>query len=215
MKYNTILFDLDGTLLDTLVDLAESVNAMLAKEGYPERSMEEIRSFLGSGAKMLIWSSLPEGTGEAEAERCLEVYRPIYKRNMNNHTRPYKGIMGLLEALKQRGVRMAVVSNKPDRPCVELVQNLFRNYIDVAVGDSDERPRKPDRAAVDEALKRLGARTEDAIYVGDSEVDVQTARNAGLPCVCVTWGFRDREVFEEEGAEHIIDAPTELLGIIG
>ncbi len=214
MKYDTVLFDLDGTLLNTLTDLAQSINKMLAAAGYPERTEQQIRASLGNGAKMLVWTSLPEGTCEAEVERCLEQYRPIYKQNMSNNTRPYEGIMELLEALKQRGIKMGVVSNKPDAPCKALVDEMFGGYIDVAIGDKPEVPRKPDRAAVDSALSALGAKHEGAIYIGDSEVDIMTARNAGLPCVCVTWGFRDRDVFEEEGADFIIDHPSELLALI-
>jgi phosphoglycolate phosphatase len=215
MKYDTVLFDLDGTLLDTLRDLADSVNEMLELNGYPARSMMEIRSFLGNGAKMLIWSSLPEGMGEDDADRCLEQYRPIYKRNMSKHTRPYDGILETLDILKQNGVKMAVVSNKPDTPCRELVSGLFGDYISVAIGDRPDVERKPARASVDRALRLLGAEGGRAVYVGDSEVDVLTARNAQLPCVCVTWGFRDRDVFERENAEHIIDRPAELLEILG
>lgn len=214
MKYDTVLFDLDGTLLNTLTDLAESVNKMLEKEGYPIRTEQQIRASLGNGAKMLVWTSLPEGTSEAEAERCLELYRPIYKQNMSNNTRPYEGITELLEALNQRGVKMGVVSNKPDAPCKALVQEMFGDYIEVAIGDQPDVPRKPDKAAVDSALSMLEADHGSAIYIGDSEVDIMTAKNAGLPCVCVTWGFRDRDVFEEEGADFIIDHPSELLGLI-
>lgn len=214
MKYDTILFDLDGTLLNTLTDLAESVNKMLDAEGYPARTEQQIRASLGNGAKMLVWTSLPEGASEAEAERCLELYRPIYKQNMSKNTRPYEGITELLAALKQRNVKMGVVSNKPDAPCKALVKEMFGSYIDVALGDQPNVPRKPDRAAVDSALSMLGAKHSSAIYIGDSEVDIMTARNAGLPCVCVTWGFRDRDVFEEEGADFIIDHPRDLLDLI-
>lgn len=215
MNYNTVVFDLDGTLLDTLQDLAESVNEMLRQNGYPQRSEKEIRSFLGHGAMMLIKSALPEGTSDEEVERCLEFYRPIYKQNMNNHTQPYEGIMELLHTLRQHNVKMAVVSNKPDAPCAALVKNLFNGYIEIAIGDRPDVPRKPAREAVDEALKLLGAAPKNAVYVGDSEVDVLTARNAGIPCVAVTWGFRDRDVFEQEKAEYIIDKPDELLTILG
>lgn len=214
MRIDTVLFDLDGTLLDTLTDLWQSVNEMLRGEGYPERTHAEVRVMLGNGAKMLVWHALPEGTTEAEAERCLEVYRPIYTRNMKNNTQPYEGVLPLLEALKQRGVAMAVVSNKPDAAVVELVRELFGTYISVAVGDKPGRERKPSRASVDAALALLGADAARALYVGDSEVDVQTAKNAGLPCAAVTWGFRDRDVLVREGADYIVDTPEELLQLV-
>lgn len=214
MKYDTIIFDLDGTLLETLIDLHESVNEMLRREGYPERTMEEVRSFLGNGAKMLIWCSLPEYVDEAEVDRCLEVYRPIYKKNMYNNTRPFDGIMELLGKLRERGVKMAVVSNKPDTPVRELVHDIFGDIFAVALGDRPDMACKPARDPVDFVLKELNADIEHALFVGDSEVDVMTAKNAGLPCVGVAWGFRDVHELEEEGAAYIIHHPNELLPIV-
>lgn len=211
---NTIIFDLDGTLLNTLDDLADGVNYALRKFGYPERSIEEVKSFVGNGVRNLIKLSIPGGLDNPQFENCLEAFREYYSRNMNNRTRPYEGIMELLEKLAENNYKLAIVSNKFDRAVKELAKEFFGEYISVAIGESGEMRKKPEPDCVFEALRVLDAETGKTVCVGDSEVDVRTARNAGIPCIGVTWGFRSRELLTNEGADHIIDSPRELLGLL-
>jgi len=214
-KYDTVVFDLDGTLLDTLDDLTDSVNYALEKYGFPKRPREDIRRFVGNGVGRLVAQCLPDGADTPEFEACLADMKAHYQENMRNKTGPYPGIPELLEALKRKGVRMAIVSNKPDPAVKGLCPQYFGAYTNVAIGETESVRRKPAPDSVHKALEELGSDAARAVYVGDSEVDVKTARNAGLYCVGVTWGFRDRSVLEEEGADRIIDKPEELLDIIG
>lgn len=214
MKYNTILFDLDGTLLDTLDDLADSVNAVLQKEGYQLRTKDEIREFIGNGVKMLMKRSLPDGTPEDEVVRCLAMFREIYLKNMLDQTKPYDGILEVLSVMKRKGMKIGVVSNKLDEATKEMCRLFFNEYVDVAIGDSPERKKKPDPDSVFEALKQLDSQQDKTLYVGDSNVDMKTAKNSGLDSVGVTWGFRSREVLIEEGADYIIDEPLQLIALI-
>ncbi len=214
MKYDTILFDLDGTLLNTLDDLADSVNAVMQMEGYQRRTKEEIREFIGDGVKTLMERSLPQGTPEKEILRCLAMFREIYLKNMCNQTKPYEGIPSLLKRLKEMGIKVCVVSNKLDEATKEICGLYFREEVDVAIGDNLERKKKPDPDNVYEALKQLGAGKDKTLYVGDSNVDVITAKNAGLVCVGVTWGYRSRETLQEAGADYIIDEPNQLITLI-
>ena len=186
----TLLFDLDGTLLNTLEDLRDSTNFALRTYGYPERSLEEVRRFVGNGLKMLLTRAVPQGSSEAEIERALACMKAHYCKNYHNKTVPYPGIPELLQRLQQAGFRMAIVSNKAD-PAVQLIRTLyFDGIIDVAVGESPACSKKPAPDMVLAALQRLGSTADDAIYLGDSEVDLQTAKNSGLPCATVGWGFR-------------------------
>ncbi len=211
---NTVIFDLDGTLLNTLDDLADSVNFALREHGFPERSLEEIKSFVGNGVRNLMQLSTPDGFDNPQFENCLEAFREHYSKNMNNKTRPYEGIMELLAELSAKNYKLAIVSNKFDRAVKELAGEFFGDYIKVAIGESGGLRKKPEPDCVFEALEELAAEAGKAICVGDSEVDVRTARNAGLPCIGVTWGFRSRELLEASGAEHIIDSPLELLQLL-
>ncbi len=213
-KYDTIIFDLDGTLLDTLEDLTDSVNFALELHGYPKRSIEEIRTFVGNGVGRLIELAVPGGMDDPFYSDCLEVFRTHYSKNMQNKTAPYKGIIELLKHLKEENYKLAVVSNKFDKAVKGLVREFFGDYIQVAIGESTHISRKPAPDTVFKALEELNASLDKAVYVGDSDVDVKTANNAGIKCVGVTWGFRDREVLEKEGADYIIDLPMELLEII-
>ncbi len=197
-----ILFDLDGTLLDTLGDLHAATNHVLGQFGYPERSLEEIRQFVGNGARRLIEQAVP--AGEDTADAVLEAFQIYYAAHCNERTAPYAGIPEALETLKD--YPLAVVSNKPDRAVKELGKIWFPGLY--ARGESDDCPRKPCPDMVLRTLNALGA--ERCIYVGDSDVDVITARNAGAPCLSVTWGFRDRAVMEAEGAKYFCDSPREL-----
>lgn len=214
MKYDTVLFDLDGTLLDTLDDLYDSVNEVLAANGYPARTRDEIRLATGNGAKHLMARSLPGDTGARELERLLAEYKPVLQKNMNRKTRPYDGIMELLQALRELRVKMAVISNKPDYAVVELCASYFPGYMDIARGDRSDLPRKPDPAAGEMVLEQLGSVKEKTIYVGDSDVDIVMGKNMGIASAGVSWGFRDVDSLREAGADHIIFHPRELTGIL-
>ena len=205
----TLLFDLDGTLLNTLEDLRDSTNFALRTYGYPERS-QEVRRFVGNGLKMLLTRAVPQGSSEVEIERALACMKAHYCENYHNKTVPYPGIPELLQRLQQAGFRMAIVSNKAD-PAVQLIRTLyFDGIIDVAVGESSACSKKPAPDMVLAALQRLGSTADDAIYLGDSEVDLQTARNSGLPCATVGWGFRTEAELRAAGAQTIYHSPEAL-----
>ena len=214
MRYNTIIFDLDGTLLNTLDDLADSINIMLEREGYPPRTREDIREFIGNGAKELVRKSLPEIASEEEAVRCLVVYRKIYLENMFQKTGPYEGINEILRTMKSLGIKIGVVSNKPHDATREMCEYYFAGILDAAIGDSPERNKKPAPDNVFEILRLLGADKAKTLYVGDSEVDMETAKNAGLDCAGVTWGYRSEETLTEHGADYIVDEPEQLIHLI-
>jgi len=213
-KYDTVIFDLDGTLLDTLDDLADSVNYALNMYGFPRREAAEVRNFVGNGVARLMELCIPEGLNNSQYEKCFADFCSHYSENMQNKTGAYKEIMELLQELSKEGYKLAIVSNKFDKAVKGLNKIHFEEYIKVAIGESENIHRKPAPDTVFKALEELGSTAEKAVYVGDSEVDVQTARNSGLTCVVVTWGFRDREVLEREGADYIIDRPQELLKIL-
>ena len=212
--YRTAIFDLDGTLLDTLQDLADSANYALALHGLPARTVEEVRQFVGNGVGLLIHRAAPEGTPEALERQVLRDFRAHYLLNMENKTAPYPGIPELLDALRAAGVRTAVVSNKFDGAVKGLCQNYFGDRIEAAIGESRGVARKPAPDTVLRALAELGMPREGAVYIGDSDVDIETAKNAGLPCISVSWGFRSRAFLTEHGAQVIAgtaEALKELL----
>lgn len=213
-KYDTIIFDFDGTLLDTLKDLMISVNFVLNKYNFPCRSIDEIRRFLGNGVARLIELSIPEGVNNPRYEECLVDFRNHYSANMQNNTKSYKGINEVLEKLSRDGYKIGVASNKFDEALKELNKIYFGKYIKVAIGQTEELSKKPAPDIVYKVLEELGSTTDKAIYVGDSEVDVETAKNSRLVCVGVTWGFRDKEILKQEGADYIIDKPKQLFDII-
>lgn len=214
MKYNTIIFDLDGTLLSTLEDIMDSANHALRECGFPERNLKEINSFVGKGTDYLMKKAVPTNTPIDNLEKCTEIYRNHYKNNMDNKTAPYDGIIKMLEKLKNNGYKLAVVSNKFDSAVKELCKKYFSEYLEVAIGESADVKRKPAPDTALEAMKVLNSKKEDCIYVGDSDVDVKTAHNAGIECIGVSWGFRGRDVLEKEGANYIIDKPEEIFNII-
>lgn len=214
MKYNCVVFDLDGTLLDTLGDLRDSVNFSLSKNHLPERSTEEIRAFVGNGIRLLIERSVPENTPDDIVDKCFDDFKAYYRDNSANLTKAYDGINELLSELKKRGAKLAVVSNKADFAVKTLVGNYFPDVFHCAVGEKDGVKRKPAPDTVFAVMKELGVNKSDVIYVGDSEVDIETAENTDIPCVCVTWGFRDKEVLERLCPEYIIDSPEKILDII-
>lgn len=211
MGYSTILFDMDGTVLDTLQDLWASTNAVLRELGQPERSLDDIRSYVGNGARNQIRCALPEGSGDDAIDDALSRYRAHYAAHCRDHTKPYPGVVEALRRLKDAGKKLAVVSNKPDAAVRLLSDEHFGALMDVAIGETPTLRRKPAPDTVDAALAALGAEKTGAVYVGDSEVDVATAQNAGLPLIAVSWGFRSREALQAAGTTTIVDTPEELL----
>lgn len=211
MKYEAIIFDLDGTLTDTLGDLANSVNFAMREFGFPKRTLEEVKSFVGNGVRRLIYSSVPENTDEKTAEECLSVFKEYYKNNSLVETKPYNGIIPMLEDLKKQGIKTAVVTNKMHEAAVDIVRIFFGNLIDITLGQVDGVSQKPQPDGIYHVLEKFGVSKEKAVYVGDSEVDCVTAKNAGIPCIGVTWGFRDKSVLVENGADFIADTPEEVI----
>lgn len=211
----TIIFDLDGTLLNTLDDLADGVNYALQKYGFPAKSVEDIRRFVGNGVRNLMELSIPDGLENPDFTTCLQAFKEYYSKNMRSKTCPYEGVPELLAVLQEAGYKTAIVSNKFDKAVKELNRQYFGDQIPVAIGESPLIHKKPAPDCVYEALKELGVPAGEAIYVGDSEVDMQTAKNAGLPSVGVTWGFRDKEILVAEGADYMINHPLELIDILG
>ena len=212
MKYNAVLFDLDGTLLDTLGDLRLGVNLVLERYGYPERTLEEIRCFVGNGARQLMRLALPEGTAAEELEAILKEYLDWYAVNFCVKAAPYAGVKAVVDALVQKGVKVAIVSNKPDATTKKLGEMFFPGL--PAFGQRDDTPKKPAPEMVWKAMETLGVTAEEAVYVGDSEVDVETARNAGLPLVAVSWGFRTVAELTAAGAQTIVHTAEELLAAL-
>lgn len=210
MLYHTAIFDLDGTLLDTLQDLADSTNYALSLHHLPPRTVEEVRQFVGNGVGLLIHRAVPEGTAEELEGHVLRDFRAHYLLNMENRTAPYPGVLDLLDALRAAGLRTAVVSNKFDGAVKGLCQNYFGQRVEAAIGESQGVARKPAPDTVFRALAELGQAPEGAVYVGDSDVDILTAKNAGLPCIAVSWGFRSRAFLEANGARIIADTMQEL-----
>lgn len=211
---DTIIFDLDGTLLNTLDDLTDSVNYALECFDLPPRSRMEVRRFLGNGAEVLMRSAIDGSLDGERSKACLDTFKEYYKEHMDCKTRPYEGIMELIRKLINRGYRLAIVSNKFDAAVKGLNKDYFEGLFPVAIGESEKIARKPAPDTVNKALAELNSSRERAIYVGDSEVDIMTARNSQLPCVSVTWGFRDKELFEELGVSFIIDRPIQLLDVL-
>lgn len=208
----SILFDLDGTLLDTLDDLSASVNYALRTHHLPERSHTEIRSFLGNGIRNLMLDAVGRGMSDEAFEPVFQTFRTYYVEHCLDKTKPFAGIIDLLKALQQRGITMAVVSNKLHPAVVELNERFFRDYITSAVGESATVRRKPNPDAVLAALSELGCSKDEAVYVGDSEVDLLTAQNAGMQCMLVLWGFRDEDFLRSlPGASLFAQCPADIL----
>lgn len=208
----SILFDLDGTLLDTLDDLANSVNYALRTHHLPERSHTEIRSFLGNGIRNLMLDAVGRGMSDEAFEPVFQTFRTYYVEHCLDKSKPFAGIIDLLKALQQRGITMAVVSNKLHPAVVELNERFFKEYITSAVGESATVRCKPNPDAVLAALSELGCSKDEAVYVGDSEVDLQTAQNAGMQCMLVLWGFRDEDFLRSlPGASLFAQCPADIL----
>ena len=213
MRYQTYVFDLDGTLLDTLGDLAASTNYALRTHGMPEHSLDDVRRFVGNGVRVLMERAVPQGAENPQFEAVFQTFRTHYMQHSLDTTKPYDGILETLETLKAEDCRLAVVSNKMMAATQELCRHFFRDTIEVAIGEHEAQGirKKPAPDTVNEAFRQLGVGKERAVYVGDSDVDILTARNSGLPCISVLWGFRDRDFLIQHGAETFISAPSELL----
>ncbi len=214
MGIKAVIWDLDGTLLDTLGDLTASTNAALAQNGMPARTMDEVRSFVGNGIRKLMERAVPGGAENPAFEQALSDFTRHYGAHSRDTTKPYDGIVEALDALAAAGVRHAIVSNKIDFAVKQLSRAYFGERMCAAVGDDPSRARKPAPDSVLAAMAELGVTAQEAVYVGDSDVDVITARNAGIPCVAVTWGFRDEACLRAAGATHIAHTPAQLRAII-
>lgn len=211
MEYQTYIFDLDGTLLDTLYDLTVSTNYALRCYNMPEHSIADVRNFVGNGVKKLMERAIPQGEKNPLFEDTYACFRRHYLAHNLDHTVPYKGIMSMLAELKRRGKNMAVVSNKFYAATQELCKHFFCDYIDVAIGERENIRKKPAPDTVIEALRQLGVDKQGAVYIGDSDVDIDTAKNCGIPSISVLWGFRSYKFLKEHGATMLINSPNEIL----
>ncbi|MGN8967423.1 HAD family hydrolase [Intestinimonas sp. HCP28S3_D6] len=211
MRYEAVIFDLDGTLLNTLDDLAASTNRALTHFDLPQRSLDEVRQFVGNGVEKLIRRAVPAGTDETLTLDCLEWFKKDYMVHMRDQTAPYPGILKLLKQLQNNDCKVGVVSNKFDGAVKELCREHFGGLLPVAIGERPGAQKKPARDLVDLCVAELGVHPDHCVYVGDSDVDIQTAANAGLPCLSVSWGFRSRDFLMAHGASAIIDTPEDLF----
>jgi phosphoglycolate phosphatase len=212
-QYDTYIFDLDGTLLNTLDDLAAAVNYTLRQYGMPEHTREDVRHFVGNGVRLLMIRAIPDGESNPRFEAAFKTFREYYLEHSLDTTRPYDGIPEMLRELRKRGKRVAVVSNKFYAATRELCQHFFPDSVEVAIGEHEAEGirKKPAPDTVIEAFRQLGVDSSNAVYVGDSDVDLQTARNVGLPCISVLWGFRDRAFLEAHGATTFAVTPSDIL----
>lgn len=213
-RYEAVIFDLDGTLLNTLEDLRDSVNYGLNQYGMPQRSLEEIRHFVGNGVQRLIELAVPEGITKELQEKIFDAFKEHYKVHCNDKTRLYAGIPELLTELKRREFLIAIVSNKLQEGVDALWEQYFKEYLQTAIGAKDGIRKKPAPDTVIEALKILGIPRKQAVYVGDSEVDIATARNSEMDCITVTWGFRTREEQKQAGAVTFVDKPADIIPLL-
>ncbi len=213
MRYDTYIFDLDGTLLNTLNDLAASCNYALRSYGFPEHSVDDVRRFVGNGVRLLMCRAIPDGDNNPKFEDCYACFREHYLHHNLDTTAPYPGIMDMIKALNANGKHIAVVSNKFYEATRALVRHFFGEEISVAIGERPDIHKKPAPDTVNEALRQLGVGREGAVYIGDSDVDIDTARNSGMPCISVLWGFRDKDFLLQHGATTLVSAPAEILDI--
>lgn len=212
MRYDAVLFDMDGTVLDTLEDMRDSVNASLRHFSLPELTLEQVRTYVGNGARRLIEQAVPEGSGSALTERVLAYYKPYYDAHCRIKTKAYEGILPLMTELREHGLRLGIISNKPDTAVRELAEDFFPGLLEIAVGENESAGvrRKPWPDSVNTAVRLLGLSKSRCVYVGDSEVDIATAKNAGLDCISVCWGFRSREELKRACASVIVGNTEEL-----
>lgn len=214
MQRNTIIFDMDGTILDTLEDLKNSLNYSLTLHGYPTRTLDEVRTFVGNGMPKLIERGLPSGV---DSEKQADVYKDFtlyYKNHCKENTKPYDGVVEAIRNIRNAGYRTAVVSNKANYAVLELCDTFFSDVFHEAIGEMPGIGKKPAPDMINIILSRLNTTTDDAIYVGDSEVDIMTAKNANLPLIAVDWGFKTHQFLVEHDAHTIISHPDQLLAAI-
>ena len=214
MKYKLAVFDMDGTILNTLDDLHDSLNHTLDATGYPTHTLDEVRSFVGNGIRKLIERALPEDSSEEVIQNVHGVFSGYYKDHCLDKTRPYDGIIPLIASLRDAGCLCAVVSNKDDYAVQMLCEKFFNGLFDYSVGNKPGMRPKPAPDLVNEVLASLDVSRGDAVYIGDSEVDIATAKNAGMPCITVLWGFRDYNCLCENGAEQFAQTPDDVLNLI-
>lgn len=210
MKYKLAIFDMDGTILSTLDDLANGVDYALSENGLPARSKQETRAALGRGVRFLIEQSVPAGLSDAEISKVEDDFLKYYKVHSMDNTRPYDGIVELIKEVRASGVKTAVVSNKIDSAVKELCANFFEGAFDVAYGERIGIPRKPDPKPINAIIDEFGLSKNEVVYIGDSEVDLLTANNAKIDHIIVTWGFRDRAFLEQNGAKNLVESMEEL-----
>ena len=214
MKYKAVIFDMDGTILNTLEDLKNATNYSLRQFNMPERTLEEVRMFVGNGIRKLVERAVPSGTSTEKIDEVLDVFLKYYEVHSADNTSSYPGIHELVEKLKAAGIKTAVSTNKADAPAQELGKEYFNGIFDLIVGQRDGLRTKPAPDSVNEILKILNIQKKDAVYVGDSDVDVQTAANSGLDFIGVSWGFRGRKFLQEKGAKNIVDSADEILDLV-
>ncbi len=214
MKYRLAIFDLDGTILNTLDDLADSTNAALRMNSLPERTIDEVRRFVGNGIHLLIERAVPAGSSAGLIENVFADFKAYYGAHCSIKTAPYEGIGKLFDSLHAAGVKIAVVSNKADFAVQELCERYFPGRLDFAVGERENVRRKPAPDSAFESMKTLGIPASESVYIGDSDVDIETAKNAGIPCLSVTWGFRDVDFLNAHGASHLVSEPDEILKFV-
>ncbi len=210
-EYNTYIFDLDGTLLNTLDDLTASTNFALRSVGLPEHSIDDVRRFVGNGVRKLMERAIEGGDKNPAFDEAFAVFKKHYMEHGLDTTRPYDGVTDLLAELKARGKNIAVVSNKFYDATRELVRHFFGEYVEVAIGERENIRKKPAPDTVIEALRMLGVTKENAVYIGDSDVDFNTAKNVGIPCISVLWGFRDKDFLRSIGADTFVTRPSEIV----
>lgn len=213
-KIDTVIFDMDGTVLNTLEDLTDAVNHVFSQFDLPPRTIDEYRKFFGNGIGYAMRCAAPEGTPDELIDKMIPVFREYYDKHCLDKTRPYDGILELMKTLKAKGYKMAIVSNKIDSAVKELNDRFFSDYVSVAIGEKAKVRRKPAPDTVIAALKELRSERSEAVYIGDSEVDLKTAQNSGLPCIAVLWGFRDRDHLTENGAVLFAEKPADVLSVL-
>lgn len=212
-KYSTYIFDLDGTLLDSLTDLHLSCNYALKTCGMPERTYDEVRMFVGNGVKKLMERAVPNGLENPRFEEAYSLFRQYYLQHNLDHTHPYPGIMDMLRTLKAHHCKVAIVSNKFYKATQDLALHFFDGLIDVAIGEREDIRKKPAPDTVVEAMRQIGVDRKECVYIGDSDVDIETAQNSGMPCISVLWGFRDKDFLTAHGATDFVSTPSDITAL--
>ncbi len=213
-RQKAVIFDLDGTLLDTLEDLTDSVNYALKAYGCPQKSIEQVRMYVGNGIRNLMKRAVEGGEMHPQFENIFQAFQEDYKKNSRNKTKPYEGILEVLRTLHEQNIKLAIVSNKADFAVKELNTYYFGEFAMTAIGEKEGVRRKPAPDTVFQAIKELGVSVEESVFVGDSDVDMDTAKNAGIPCIGVLWGFRDKELLKAHGAKYFAEKPVDILKVL-